>query len=170
MKRLTENRPVPKEEIPEVYKEEPKEESKEVKFKDVDVDVEPELSALPKSKVYSRLKKLSSFKQIKKDFKLQSQKDLFVSDIKALLSHLKKSEHLYDTELLVEVINACNEFFIYGTYEEREQSKAEAVLELMLPFFEKKEVLTQFIKTVDGKVKKSNVFRRMIRKVYNFFL
>ena len=168
MKRLTENRPVPKEEIPEVYKEEPKEEPKEVKFQDV--DVEPELSALPKSKLYARLKKLSSFKQIKKDFKLQTQKDQFVADIRALLSHLKKSDHLYDTELLVEVINACNEFFIYGNYEEREQSKAEAVMELMLPFFKEQEILSQFIKTVDAKVKKSNVFRRMFRRMYNFFL
>lgn len=162
MKRLTTEKPAPpKEEVPEVYKEK----EKEVSFE----ETEP-VSELPKSKLYKRLKKLSSFKQIKKDFKLRSQKDVFVGDIKALLSHLKLSEHEFDTELLVEVMNACEEFFIYGSKEEREASKYEAVLDVMMPFFKDEKILSEFMKTVDNKVKKSSVLRRLFQRLVNFFL
>lgn len=128
------------------------------------------IGELPKSKLYSRLKKLSSFKEIKKSYKLQSQKDIFVADIKALLQHLNVSEHEYDIELLVEVMNACEEFFIYGSSDERQKCKADAVFELMIPFFKSEQVLEKFISTIQGKVKKSNFLRRLFRKVYNFFL
>jgi len=128
------------------------------------------IGELPKSKLYSRLKKLNSFKEIKKNYKLNSQKDIFVSDIKALLQHLSVSEHEYDIELLVEVMNACEEFFIYGNKKEREQCKVEAIFELMLPFFKSEQVLEKFVGTVSGKVKKSNFLRRMFRKMVNFFL
>lgn len=168
MKRLTtDNRPVPKEEVPEVYKEFKEEQNLKPES---EAELEVEFSALPKSKLYARLKKLSSFKQIKKNFKLQSQKDIFVGDIKALLSHLNKTEHEYDIELLIEVLNACEEFFIYGSKEERTQCKADAINELMMPFFKKQEILQKFIKTIDDKVKKTNMFRRMFRRLYNFFL
>jgi hypothetical protein len=156
MKRLSEKKPdeikLPDEPLPDVYKTD-----------------DSKIDALPKSKVYSSIKKLSSFKKLKKDFKLTTQKDIFVSDVKALLSHLDCNEHKMDTELLVEVLNACEEFFVYGDNEERKMSKSVAVKELMTDFFESELVLDKFVSVLESKVKKSTLLRRLVKKVYNFF-
>jgi hypothetical protein len=161
MKRLSEKQPeeqmqeikLPDAPLPEVYKSE----------SNVPAD------ALPKSKVYSSIKKLSSFKKIKKDFKVQTQKEIFVADVKALLGHLDSQEHKMDTELLVEVLNACEEYFVYGDRETRELSKTEAVKELMVDFFESELVLDKFVSVLSSKVKKSTVLRRLLKRVSNFF-
>jgi hypothetical protein len=157
MKRLTPNEPkVPLEELEEVIEPQPK--PKEVK-----------VDALPKSKVYSSIKKLSSFKQLKTNYKLQSEKEIFVSDVRALLQHLDIEEHKMDTDLLIEVLNACEEYFIYGNREDRELSKNEAVKELMTDFFDSELVLNKFVSVLGSKVKKSTPFRRLVKRLYNFF-
>lgn len=125
--------------------------------------------SLPKSHLYKRLKKLSSFKKIKKDYKMEHQKSIFVSDLKELFKHLSNEEHKYDMELLTEVLNACEEYFIYGSKQERDLSKKEVITELMLPFFESEQILQQFCLAVSHKVKKSNVVRRVMKRVFNFF-
>lgn len=161
MKRLSEKQPeeqmqeikLPDAPLPEVYKSESK------------VPAEQ----LPKSKVYSSIKKLSSFKQLKSNYKMRTQKDIFVSDVRALLSHLDAQEHKMDTELLVEVLNACEEYFVYGDFQDREQSKSEAVKELMVDFFESELVLDKFVSVLSSKVKKSTVLRRLVKRLYNFF-
>jgi len=130
----------------------------------------PHVENLPKVKVCNNLKKLASFKQIKKNYKLQSQKDIFVSDVRSLLQHLDKVSHEYDIELLIEVLNACEEFFIYGNKEERTQYKTEAVNELMIEYFGNEQVLNKFICTVKNQIKKSNFIKRNLKKVKNFFL
>ena len=136
----------------------------------VSVSVPPCMDNLPKVKVGNNLKKLSSFKQIKKNYKLQSQKDIFVSDVRSLLQHLDKEQHHYDIELLIEVLNACEDFFIYGNKVERTQCKNDAINELMVDYFGNEEVLNKFIGTVKNQIKKSNFFKRTIKKVKNFFL
>lgn len=130
----------------------------------------PIVENLPKVKVCNNLKKLASFKQIKKNYKLQSQKDIFVSDVKSLLQHLDKDEHEYDIELLIEVLNACEEFFIYGNKEERNQCKVDAINELMIDYFGNDQVLNKFIGTVKNQIKKSNFLKRTFKKIKNFFL
>ena len=130
----------------------------------------PSVENLPKVKVCNNLKKLASFKQIKKNYKLQSQKDIFVSDVRSLLQHLDKDEHEYDIELLIEVLNACEEFFIYGNKEERNQCKVDAINELMMEYFGNEHVLNKFIGTVKNQIKKSNFFKRTLKKFKNFFL
>ena len=130
----------------------------------------PVLENLPKVKVCNNLKKLSSFKQIKKNYKLQSQKDIFVSDVRSLLQHLDKDEHEYDIELLIEVLNACEEFFIYGNQEERTQCKIDAINELMIDYFGNEQVLNKFIGTIKNQIKKSNFLKRTLKKIKNFFL
>ena len=125
---------------------------------------------LPKSHLYKRLKKLSSFKKIKKDYKMETQKSIFVSDLQELFMHLAVQHHKFDMELLVEVLNACEEYFIYGSKEERDLSKQEVVMKLMLPFFDNsEEILSQFCLAVSHKVKKSNVVRRVMKRLFNFF-
>ena len=130
----------------------------------------PIVENLPKVKVCNNLKKLASFKQIKKNYKLQSQKDIFVSDVKSLLQHLDKDEHEYDIELLIEVLNACEEFFIYGNKEERNQCKVDAINELMIDYFGNDQVLNKFIGTIKNQIKKSNFLKRTFKKIKNFFL
>ena len=130
----------------------------------------PHVENLPNVKVCHNLKKLASFKQIKKNYKLQSQKDIFVSDVKSLLQHLDKDEHEYDIELLIEVLNACEEFFIYGNKEERNQCKVDAINELMIDYFGNQQVLNKFICTIKNQIKKSNFFKRNFKKIKNFFL
>lgn len=134
------------------------------------LSVPPPAENLPKVKVCHNLKKLASFKQIKKNYKLQSQKDIFVSDVRSLLQHLDKDEHEYDIELLIEVLNACEEFFIYGSSEEREQCKMDAIHELMMEYFGNEHVLNKFIGTVKNQIKKSNFLKRTLKKIKNFFL
>jgi hypothetical protein len=160
MKRLSTERQPEASNMPDVYKQE------------VEAKVEAkstEKEALPKSKVYSSLKKLSTFKTIKSNYKLQTQKQIFVSDVQALLSHLDKNMHKMDIELLVEVLNASESYFVYGSEVERNTSKSEAVHELMIDFFESNDVLTKFISVLDSKVTKSTFLRRCVKRVANFF-
>jgi hypothetical protein len=124
---------------------------------------------LPKVKVCKNLKKLASFKQIKKNYKLQSQKDIFVSDVRSLLQHLDREEHEYDIELLIEVLNACEEFFIYGDQVERQHCKDDAISELMIDYFGNEQVLNKFVGTIKNQVKKSNWLKRTLKKTTNFF-
>jgi hypothetical protein len=130
---------------------------------------EKAVEALPKSKVYSSIKKLSSFKQLKSNYKMQTQKDIFVSDVRALLSHLDVKEHKLDVELLIEVLNACEEYFVYGKFEDREHSKSEAVKELMVGFFDSEIVLEKFVSVLGSRIKRSTPLRRFMKRVYNFF-
>ncbi len=125
---------------------------------------------LPKSDLYKRLKKLSSFKQIKKNYKLESQKEQFVNDLKMLFKHLDIQEHKYDTELLLELLNSVEEYYVYGSKQEREKQKDSTIKELMLPFFENEKILMSFVNTLQDKVKKSNMFRRLVKRVFHFFL
>lgn len=131
-------------------------------------EVKP-VEALPKSNVYSSIKKLSSFKQLKSNYKMQTQKDIFVSDVRALLSHLDVKEHKLDVELLIEVLNACEEYFVYGKFEDREHSKSEAVKELMVGFFDSELVLEKFVSVLGSRIKRSTPLRRLMKRVYNFF-
>lgn len=152
---------------------EPKDPLEEVEFK-LESQLEPELEvkpvdALPKSKVYSSIKRLSSFKQLKSNYKMQTQKQIFVTDVRALLQHLDVKEHKMDTELLVEVLNACEEYFVYGEFKDREESKSEAVKELMTVFFDSELVLNKFVSVLGSKVKRSTPLRRLMKKMYNFF-
>jgi hypothetical protein len=116
------------------------------------------------------VKNLPSFKKIKKSYKLKTQKDVFVTDVKALLSHLDATEHEYDLELLLSMLNACESYFIYGNKREREESKREALIELMGPFFKDNvQILDRFSSVLKGRVKKSNIVRRVGKRLSNFF-
>lgn len=162
MKKLTPN--LPTEEMPEAYKE-------IFKVKQQEQPVKQSNLELPKTDIYKRMKKLSSFKKIKRNYKLEHQKQQFLSDLRELFLHLKHNDHQYDTELLIEFLNSTEAYFIYGSKTEREQSKQEVLLDIMLPFFGNKEdVLLKFVETVKSKVKKSNVVKRVFRRLFNFFL
>ena len=101
-------------------------EEKENNIKPVDVP--------PKSLYGNNLKKIKSFKKLRRGYKLQNQRAIFINDLKQLLKQFPAENHQYDDELLIEILNIAESFFIYGSSEQRENIKTEFIEELMKPF------------------------------------
>lgn len=130
-----------------------------------------EVKEIPPKQVYNHnLKKIKSYRRLRQSYKINNAKAVFVKDMHSILECFKVEDHKLDCELLVEVLNIAESFFIYGNKEEREHSKQEAVKTLMLPFFLNDElVLDKTIANVWYKVVKSNSLKRCWRKLLNFF-
>ena len=138
-------------------------EVKENNIKPVDVP--------PKSLYGNNLKKIKSFKKLRRGYKLQNQRAIFINDLKQLLKQFPAEHHKYDDELLIEILNIAESFFIYGSSEERELIKMQCIEELMLPYFRMdKELLMKTIGHVFVHVNKSNLRRRLWARFKNFFL
>ena len=97
-------------------------------------DIKP-VDVPPKSLYGNNLKKIKSFKKLRRGYKLQNQRAIFINDLKQLLKQFPAERHQYDDELLIEILNIAESFFIYGSSEERELIKVQCIEELMLPFF-----------------------------------
>ena len=148
----------------DVYSEKNFSESNSAK-KDFFVDVPP------KSLYGNNLKKIKSFKKLRRGYKLQNQRAIFINDLKQLLKQFPAENHQYDDELLIEILNIAESFFIYGSSEERENIKTECIEELMKPYFKNdKELLMKTIGHVWQHVNKSNLRRRLWSRFVNFFL
>ena len=140
----------------------------------VDNVVEPvvkQVENVPPKRVYNHdLKKIKSYRKLRRNFKINNSKIVFVNDMKAILECFKLDEHKLDTELLIEVLNVAESFFIYGNKDERNDCKLEAVRELMLPyFFDNELILDKSIANVYHRVVKSNLAKRLWRRLINFF-
>jgi hypothetical protein len=129
------------------------------------------VESVPPKRVYNHdLKKIKSYRKLRRNFKINNSKVVFVNDMKAILECFKLEEHKLDTELLIEVLNVAESFFIYGSKQERENCKLESVRELMLPYFFNNElVLDKSIANVYHRVTKSNLVKRVYRRLLNFF-
>ena len=78
---------------------------------------------IPPNTIYGHnLKKISSYNKLRKGYKLSNQKAIFLNDIKTILKEIPADKHQYDDELLTEVLNICEAYFVYGNAEEREKS------------------------------------------------
>jgi len=87
-----------------------------------------------------------------------------------MLNHLHVDDNKFNLELLIEVSNIANEFFIYGEKDAREESKYQAVHELLLPYFQDdSDILETMLVSVQNKIKKSTFLRRILKRAYNFF-
>jgi hypothetical protein len=118
----------------------------------------------------NNLKKIKSFKKLRQSYKVSNQKSIFISDMKNMLNHLDTEENKFNLELLVEVSNIANEFFIYGESDLREQTKVEAVQELLLPYFQDDNAILEImLVSAKNKIRKSSALRRVVKRVYNFF-
>jgi len=126
---------------------------------------------VPPKRVYNHdLKKIKSYRKLRRNFKINNSKIVFVNDMKAILECFKLDEHKLDCELLIEVLNVAESFFIYGNKDERNDCKLEAVRELMLPyFFDNELILDKSIANVYHRVRKSNLAKRLWRRLINFF-
>jgi hypothetical protein len=135
----------------------------------IEHDIKP-VDVPPKSLYGNDLKKIKSFKKLRKSYKLKNQKQIFISDLKELLKLFPAENHQYDDELLIEILNIAESFFIYGTSEERENIKNECISELMKPYFKNdQDLLMKTISHIWHHVNKSNLRRRLWARFKNFF-
>jgi hypothetical protein len=81
---------------------------------------------------HNNLKKIKSFRKLRQSYKIDNQKSIFLNDMQSMLSHMNTDDNELNLELMVEISNIANEFFIYGDSKTRETSKSEAVHELLL--------------------------------------
>jgi hypothetical protein len=135
------------------------------------VDLNEPETRVPASRVYNyNLKKMKSFKQIRRSRKMTNQKALFIYDLGIVLNDYSSVDHDLDSDLLVHILNISEQYFIYGTKEERELMKMEAVKTLMAKYFRDDDVLlNKFITQVWPKVIKSNLFKRVWSRFTLFF-
>ena len=129
------------------------------------------LKEIPANSLYGvNLKKIKSYKNIRRSYKIKNQKQVFLTDLKQVLREFPFTDHQYKDELLVEILNIAEVYFCYGSKEEREKVKFEAIQELMLPYFiNDKELLLKTISHVWAKVSKSNSFKRTWQRFKLFF-
>jgi hypothetical protein len=124
----------------------------------------------PKYLYGNDLKRIKSFKKLRRGYKLQNQKAIFLNDLKELLRQFPTDQHRYDDELLIEILNIAESFFIYGNQTERETIKDECVKELMSPYFANDvDLLLKTITHVWQHVNKSSLRRRLWSRFKIFF-
>lgn len=138
------------------------------------VEVEDELKkyVIPPKKMFNvDLKKLKSFKQIRQKYKKKNMEFVFVNDLKIILDEYSPiKEFEFCDELLVQIMNIAEEYFIQKDKTEREESKLLSIKKLMLPYYRNDEKLLDIhIKHLKHLVKKSNVFKRVYQRTKNFF-
>ena len=132
-----------------------------------------ELKVIPPKQLFNyNLKQLKSFKKIRQSYKLKNLKYTFLSDMKVVLNEYSPSEkdNQYNDELLLEVLNIAEEFFINKDRTEREVYKKDCVIELLLPYFNNdKQLLLKTIQLVDHKIKKVGLIKRLYLRGKLFF-
>lgn len=129
-------------------------------------------NTIPQSTVHNyNLKKMKSFKNIRKQYKQKNQLDVFLTDMNIVMKEFNTKDFYLDNELLIHVTNIAESFFIYGSKTERDQMKNEAILTLMLPYYRDEQILNIMRVTIWQKVKKTNIFKRIFKRLSNkFFL
>ena len=124
-----------------------------------------ELKDIPPKQLFNyNLKQLKSFKKIRQSYKLKNLKYTFLSDMKVVLNEYLPTDkdNQYNDELLIEVLNIAEEFFINKDKTEREVHKKNCVIELLLPYFNNdKQLLLKTIQLVNHRIKKVGLIRRL---------
>ena len=117
------------------------------------------------------LKKIKSFKIIRKKYKLNNQTAMFIQDLQVVLNEYAPEKYQLDTDMLVHICNIAEQYFIYGDKSERDEQKLLAVSTLMRPYFQNDtELLHKMMTVVYDKVNKSSLLKRLYRKFINRFL
>ena len=127
----------------------------------------------PKQLFNYNLKQLKSFKKIRQSYKLKNLKYTFLSDMKIVLNEYLPTDkdNQYNDELLIEVLNIAEEYFISKDKVERDTQKKDCVIELLLPYFNNdKQLLLKTIQLVDHRIKKVGLVRRLYLRGKLFFV
>jgi len=137
---------------------------------EVGLETAAEEREVPSKSLYGiDLKSIPSFKLLRREYKLENQSAIFKRDVGDVLKHISQEASSLDVDLLVQICNIAEEFFIYGPRELLEQSKLDCIKELMVPYFlENEKVLEVMLKSVAHRVKKSTRWRRMFRRLKNY--
>ena len=132
-----------------------------------------ELKDVPPKQLFNyNLKQLKSFKKIRQSYKLKNLKYTFLTDMKVVLNEYLPTDkdNQYNDELLIEVLNIAEEYFINKDKTEREVYKKDCVIELLLPYFNNdKQLLQKTMQLVDHKVKKVGLIKRLYLRAKIFF-
>jgi hypothetical protein len=125
----------------------------------------------PKTLFNFDLKKLKSFKKIRQAYKKKNLEFVFVNDLSVILNeYTPVKDYEFCDELLVQIMNIAEEYFIQKDKSEREQSKTSSIKKLMLPYYRDDEKLLDIhISHLYHKVKKSTVIKRLYQRTKNFF-
>ena len=86
-----------------------------VETKEPEVVEKNELKDIPPKQLFNyNLKQLKSFKKIRQSYKLKNLKYTFLSDMKVVLNEYLPTDkdNQYNDELLIEVLNIAEEYFI----------------------------------------------------------
>ena len=126
---------------------------------------------IPPKSIYGHdLKRLKSYRNIRQGYKLKNQKQIFINDISNILKTFDEDSFKMNIELLAEILQIAEEYFIYGDREQRENSKMEAISELMKKYFKDDEdFLFSAIEYAYHRVSKSNIFKRILARTWLFF-
>ena len=144
-----------------------------VESKEPEVVEKNELKDIPPKQLFNyNLKQLKKFKKIRQSYKLKNLKYTFLSDMKIVLNEYLPTDkdNQYNDELLIEVLNIAEEYFISKDKVERDTQKKDCVIELLLPYFNNdKQLLLKTIQLVDHRIKKVGLVRRLYLRGKLFF-
>jgi hypothetical protein len=131
-------------------------------------------SEVPPKEIFNHnLKHLKSFKNIRTAYKNKNLKYTFVNDLSIVLKEYDPTDpsNELNDELLLEIMNISEEYFICKCKTTREELKTESVKSLMLPYFRNDEkLLDKTISHIYHKVKKSSVIKRVWKRFTFFFV
>jgi len=165
----------PIEAMPQIYRETNSNLTEDKNETHIELPVKPPLQVqenfVPQKSLYNyNLKKIKSFKQIRRKYKLSTQSHIFIHDLSLILQEYTPAEFQFDNELLVHILNIAESYFIYGSKIERNEQKTQAVMQLMKPYYrDDNQLLTVMISSVWNKVNKTNIFKRVIKRIQNNF-
>ena len=99
---------------------------------------------------------------------MSNQSQIFINDLSLILQEYIPEDFQFDNELLVHILNIAESYFIYGNKEERNDQKVKAVMILMKPYFRNDEqLLNIMISSVWSKVSKTNMLKRIYKRLQN---
>lgn len=125
----------------------------------------------PKTLFNFDLKKLKSFKKIRQAYKKKNMEFVFVNDLSVILNEYTPiKDYEFCDELLVQIMNIAEEYFIQKDKTEREESKSKSIKKLMMPYYRDDEKLLDIhISHLYHKVKKSTLIKRLYQRTKKFF-
>lgn len=155
----------PEGEIPDAYK---TTDLKDVSLEEVKIESKPELLKQISSKTKSgyNLKNIKSIKMLLRNDKLLKQEKLFEEDVQSsFLNYLEPGQNQLDEKILLAVLQMSEDYFVYGTNQEREEFKQESIVRMVQKYYrDDPEVLNLGIRSILSQVKKSTKFSRFKKR------
>jgi hypothetical protein len=133
-------------------------------------DTEKKPMDIPVKSIYAYdLKKLKSYRNIRKGVKLSNQLIIFENDVGCLLKCFDIDQFIMSSELLELIIQLCEDYFVYGSKKERDDVKKQAIDSLMLKYFKYDQALLDIMVTYAfTKVKKTTFIKRVYCRLVAF--